>query len=120
MACNEVDFTFKNECLHATVGDDYSTLIHSNRDLTGYTIAMDIQTGKGETPVLSLAITVDELLTGFFVSNVSAGDFRMIIKNSDTTLVGEGIFIYAITMIDSNSLRTPFLQGNIEFRETIL
>ena len=120
MACNEVNFTYDNECLHATVGDDYSTLIKSSRDLTGYTIVMDIQTAKGETPVLSLAITVDELLTGFFVSNLTAGEFKMIIQNSDTTLVGEGKYIYAITLIDSNSLRTSLLEGFIEFRETIL
>ena len=120
MSCNEVNFTYDNECLHVTVGDDYSTLIKSNRNLTGYTIVMDIQTAKGETPVLSLAITGDELLTGFYISDLTAGEFKMIIQNSDTTAVGEGKYIYAITLIDSNSLRSPFLQGFIEFKETIL
>jgi hypothetical protein len=81
---------------------------------------MDIQAAKGTSPVLSLAITANELLTGFYISDLTAGDFKMIIQNSDTTLVGEGMFIYAITLVDSNSLRTPFLQGFIEFRETIL
>jgi hypothetical protein len=120
MACNEVDFTFDNECLHVTVGDDYSTLIHSNRDLTNYTITMDIQTAKDTAPVLSLAITADVLLTGFYISDAAAGDFKMIIQNSDTTAVGEGVYLYAITLIDSNSLRTSLLQGHIEFKETIL
>lgn len=121
MKCNTFNFEVASDpCSNVKVGFDFAftafyNLVGVGVDISDDTFEMTIKDVVGGSVILTLPEVLDNITTGLFIPTPIGGKIFIQIMEADTTTVGAGKFPYEMTKVDSDNLKTIFMQGTIEF-----
>lgn len=121
MACERFDFNDEGDnCLAIRVGFDYRvTITYTDSDgnaidLTGSTLTMTIKASREDvSPTLTLTNSATLTVSGLYIADATTGIFVINIINADTGALAEGTYGYEISIVDSASVKTLFMEGSI-------
>ena len=117
-------FNFEDiTCTQADIGFDFNKILTFKDasgaaiDITGQTLVMIIKDELEGATLLTLSIVGDKLTTGFFIPSPTTGIINMQITDTDTNSIAVGLYPYETIRTDTDSKKTIFMQGNIQFSE---
>ncbi len=121
MSCERFDFSESNDCSHASVGKDFlfNVLVSDGdgdvEDISNDTFELVIKDEVGGATLLTLSNTVTPNATGFYYNDAVNGDMDMVITDTDSITVGEGVWQYEWNRTDSNGLISLEGYGTFQF-----
>ena len=122
MSCSPFDFSTRTKTNVYKNFDFIKVVTYKNPDktlidLTNLEFTMVIKDSLGGSTLLTLSEVGDAVTTGLYIATPANGEVRILIASADSTGITAGNYPYEITYTDSNSLRHPFMEGEIEFTE---